>query len=66
MKVGLISGIHIHRIYFCSQAGRKDRSETGYCIISLHTNTNANAGAHQMCLCAEQEQRDGEVDKDGR
>lgn len=66
MKVGLISGIHIHRMYFFSQAGRKDRSGTGYCISSLHTNTTARAGAHQMCLCAEREKSDGEVDQGGR
>lgn len=67
MKAGLTSDMHIHRIYFCSQAGRKGSSETGYCIIfpaQKHNHTRART----RCVCGQSEssKKDGEVDGNGR
>lgn len=47
MKASLTSDMHIHRIFLlCSQVGRKGRSETGYHIISLHTNMITHTHEH--------------------
>lgn len=54
MKVGPISDIHIHRIYFCRQEGEIRNRILHHFSAHKHGCTR---------WCAERERRDGEADK---
>lgn len=43
---------------YISAAGRKERSETGYCIISLHTNMHVSALWPDVLVCRARSERE--------